>query len=245
MNEALESNTPGTYADKEIDKSAKFQHIETYQSLVGSLIYLSTKTRPDIAFAVHEVSSKMSQPTKNDWLKAKQILRYLKSTIEDGLIYQANSINELVGYADASFAPRRDDRKSIGGYVFMLNGAAITWKAKRQNIVALSSCEAELIALTDAVKEAMWLQKLLELFNIQQPLRIYEDNQSTIKIAENAVFSDRTKHLQVRFQFIKELIEQKRLEIVYCPTKDMTADILTKHLGRVLHQRHSEALGLQ
>jgi transposase InsO family protein len=243
MTNAAIATTPGSN-NREEDKSSALEKIEVYQSLVGSLIYISTKTRPDIAFAVHEIAKKMSNPTQNDWVAAKLILRYLRGTEDTGLIYHVDSPGRLIGYADASFAPNRTDRKSIGGYLFLLNGAAITWKSKKQNIIALSSCEAELIALTEAVKEGIWLQKILKEFRVTQKLHILEDNQSAMKIAENSVFSDRSKHLQVRVQFIKEMIDTGKLGVFYCPTQEMTADVLTKALGRVLHQRHMVGLGM-
>lgn len=242
MEDAKESETPILVNNNE-DVSKRIHTIDQYQSLVGSLIYVSTKTRPDIAFAVHEVAKKMSEPTENDWLAAKRIVRYLKGTQSVGLVFHGNG--EPIGYADASFAPKKSDsRKSIGGYTFLYGGAAITWKSKKQSIIALSSCEAELIALTEAVKEGQWLKKLFNEFKIELKLTIREDNQSTVKIAENAVFSERSKHIQVRYFFIKELVDEQQLKIEYCHTKQMTADILTKGLSKVLHDRHSRGLGL-
>jgi hypothetical protein len=244
MTDAHTSETPILLNDNKNDNSPAYQSLEQYQSLVGSLIYISTKTRPDIAFAVHEVSTKMSNPTTKDWLAAKRILRYLKGTQNVGIVYQALGNGLLIGFADASFAPKREDRKSIGGYCFILNGGAITWKSKKQSIIALSSCEAELIALTESVKEGQWLQKLFENFGLYHTLIVNEDNQSTVKIAENSVFSDRSKHIQIRFHFLKDLINEKKLQLLYCHTKSNTADILTKGLSCVLHVRHAKGLGL-
>jgi uncharacterized protein YuzE len=244
MTNAKEADTPALVNNSNDTSEYTFGQLEVYQSLVGSLLYISTKTRPDIAFAVHEIAIKMSNPSHNDWIAAKRVLRYLKGTQDVGLTYMVNGTGKLEGYADASFAPKKSDRKSIGGYTYLLNGAAISWKSKKQSIIALSSCEAELIALTEAVKEGLWLSKLVQIFEGEQQLTIYEDNQPTIQIIENSIFSNRTKHIQVRHQFVRDMVERKELRIVYCKSAKMTADILTKSLSRVLHERHSRALGL-
>lgn len=240
MGDAKEMETPAL-VNNAIDTSPDFKSIELYQSLVGSLLYLSTKTRPDIAYAVHEVTRKMNKPTDNDWQAAKRILRYLKGTQDVGLVYQVNGSGKLVGFADASYASQREDRKSVGSYTYLLNGAAITWSAKKQATQALSSCEAELLALTEAAREGRSLQKLQREFGIEQVILINEDNQSAKNIAENGVLSERTKHIQTRFHFIKD---EGKLIISYCSTQQMTADVLTKALSRVLHQRHCKGLGL-
>jgi hypothetical protein len=174
----------------------------------------------------------------------KRIFRYLQKTKNAKLVYHSEP-KELVGYSDASYAPNSEDRKSISGYLFQMNGAAISWKSKKQPIVSLSSMEAEYIAITAAIKEAKWLAKLEEELMIKpKKMIIYEDNQSTIKTAKNEIHTDRSKHIDVRYHFVREQIQIGAIEIVYCPTGEMTADLMTKSLGTVKHAKFTKSLGL-
>ncbi|MBA3551100.1 Ty1/Copia family ribonuclease HI [Patescibacteria group bacterium] len=177
---------------------------------------------------------------------SKRILRYLKGTKKLKLTFEKSA--EVAGYSDASYAEDKNDRKSTGGYVFMMNGGAVSWKSSKQKIVTMSSCEAEYVTLSDAAKEAIWLTKLMKNVDkkkILKPIRIYEDNQSTIKTAKNPIQSERTKHIDVRHHFIREKVAEKRIEVEYISTTDQIADIFTKSLGRVLHMKFTGALGLR
>lgn len=146
MTDCKEISTPlPLNAQKAEENSEPFEDINLYQQLVGSLIYLSNVTRPDLAYAVSHLARGMSKPTKNDWVNAKRVLRYLKGTQNLGLKYQKGNKEEVFGYSDASYAEEKD-RKSVGGYVFLQAGAAISWKSQKQNVVAQSSAEAEYIA---------------------------------------------------------------------------------------------------
>jgi hypothetical protein len=230
-------------------KEAKmlFNNIKRYQKIIGALLYLSNTTRPDITYAVNFLARKMSMPSNQDYLLSKRILRYLKGTKSLKLTFEKKSI-EIAGYSDASYAEDKSDRKSTGGYVFMMNGGAVSWKSSKQKIVTMSSCEAEYVTLSDAAKEAIWLIELSKNVNKKErvkTIRIYEDNQSTIKTAKNPIQSERTKHIDVRHHFIREKVAEKRIEIEYIPTTDQIADIFTKSLGRVLHGKFTRALGLR
>jgi hypothetical protein len=186
----------------------------------------------------------MQNPNEEDWMMVKRILRYLQKTKEAKLVYHAKP-KELVGYSDASYAPSSEDRKSISGYLFQMNGAAISWRSKKQPIVSLSSMEAEYIAITAAIKEAQWLAKLEEeLMMKQKKMVIFEDNQSTIKTAKNEIHTERSKHIDVRYHFVREQVQNGAIEIKYCPTGEMTADLMTKALGAIKHAKFSESLGL-
>ncbi len=132
-----------------------------YQSAVGSLLYLSTGTRPDVAFAVSYVAKFSSDPTKKHWTAVKRILRYLKSTSMLGLLNTKSGESELVGFSDSDWAGDIDDRRSTSGYLFKLSGAPISWRSKKQTSIALSTAEAECIALSSATQEAMWLKQLM------------------------------------------------------------------------------------
>jgi hypothetical protein len=230
----IPSNTP--------DSQQPFKDINLYQQLIGSLNYLSTKTRPDITFSVSVLSRKLQQPTVQYFNLAKRVLRYLKGTKHLRLTYTKES-NSIVGYSDASYA-EDEGRKSTTGYVFMLNGA-IAWRSKKQEVVATSSTEAEYISIATATKEAMWLRVLENEISVSSmPMSIYEDNESAKKLAENWIINDRSKHIDVRYHYIRHEIERKNIIIESIPTSYQTADILTKSLGPILHQRHTKALGL-
>ena len=137
-----------------------------YQAAVGSLLYLSTKTRPDIAYAVGSVARFCAKPSKQHWTAIKRIFRYLKGTSNFGLLYNGNASPSCVGYSDADWAGDVGDRKSTSGYMFLFGGTAISWKSSKQTSVALSTTEAEYVALAAAAQEAIWMQQLFsELLN--------------------------------------------------------------------------------
>jgi hypothetical protein len=198
---------------------------------VGGLLYAVTSTRPDIAAAVNQVCRFMQDPGKPHWEAVKRILRYLKGTTENGLLLGGDS-TDLAGYADADWAGDVDKRKSVTGYVFYLGQAPISWNSKLQPTVALSSTEAEYMALAAAAQEALWLRNLLKGMNVQQTnaTTIYEDNQGCIKLTKATKDHARTKHIDIRHHFTRDLIEQNQISIEYCPTEEMVADALTKAL---------------
>jgi len=203
-----------------------------YQAVVGSLLYLSTKTRPDIAYAVSRVTRFCAKPTKEHWAAVKRILRYLKGTSNLGLLYREDTPAEITGYSDADWAGDVGDRKSTSGYVFLLGGAAISWRSSKQTCVALSTAEAEYVALSAAAQEAVWLQQLTSdlLKKSIQETTILEDNQSTICLAKNHQVHGRTKHADIKYHFIRDLVEAGRIKLTYCASEDMVADMLTKGL---------------
>ena len=205
---------------------------QLYQAAVGSLLYLSTKTRPDIAYAVGSVARFCAKPTKEHWTALKRILRYLKGTGNFGLLYSGATSSEMVGYSDADWAGDVTDRRSTSGYVFLLSGAAISWKSNKQTCVALSTAEAEYVALSAAGQEALWLQQLVsDLLNTSiQETTILEDNQAAICLAKDQQVHGRTKHIDIKYHFIRSLVHAGRIRIVYCASEDMVADMFTKGL---------------
>ena len=207
---------------------------EMYQAVVGSLLYLSTKTRPDIAFAVSSAARFCASPTKEHWTAVKRILRYLNGSRQLGLLYKANTLSEeIAGFSDADWAGDVGDRKSTSGYVFLLGGAAVSWKSTKQTTVALSTAEAEYIALSTASQEAIWLQQLMSDLSKKtlQEMIIYKDNQSTICLAKNQAVHGRTKHIDIKYHFIRDLVEAGKIKLIYCATENMVADIFTKGLS--------------
>lgn len=205
-----------------------------YRAAIGCLLYVSTNTRPDVSAAVSILSQKVSKPTNNDWNQVKKLIRYLKSTSTLRLkLGGSQSANQLTGYADANWAEDRSNAKSNSGYVFMLKGA-VSWICKRQDCVSLSSTESEFIALSEACKESVWLQRLLEdlHWDGNKMTLIYEDNQSVIKLIATEKLSTRTKHINTKMYFVKDYVDKGLVTIEYRPTEQMLADIFTKGLAK-------------
>jgi len=222
---------PNAKLEKATDSDELFE-APMYQSMVGCLIYLSSQTRPDISFAVNQVSRFCSRPTNTHYVAVKRILRYLKGTSDLGLVYVCSDDNSLVGYADADFAGDLNDRRSISGYVYLYANAAISWKCRKQGSVAISTAEAEYISLTSAVQECVWLKRLSSDIGVglSDPIVIHEDNQAAIALSKNPQFHGRCKHIDVKMHFVREKVEDGSVTLIYCPTEDMVADILTKAL---------------
>lgn len=206
---------------------------DEYRKLIGMLLYLVTNTRPDIAASISILSKKVQKPRHNDMLEVKRVIRYLKGTRNLKLkINDTENVENLHAYSDASWAEDTDDRKSMSGYYCTVNGGAISWSSRKQDNVALSSCEAEYVALTETCKEVTWLKQIaiaLDI-NVKGPITIFTDSQSCIAIIENQKFSNRTKHIDARYHYIKEEVTSGRIKLIYVPTNDNIADLMTKPL---------------
>ena len=216
-----------------------------YQRLVGKLIYLS-HTRPDIGFSVSVVSQFMNNPTEKHMTAVIRILRYLKMTPGKGLFFQRTTKKEIEIFSDADWAGSVTDRRSTSGYFSFVWGNLVTWRSKKQSVVARSSAEAEFRAMAQGICEGIWLNRLLEELRVplKHPMVLYCDNQAAISIAKNPVHHDRTKHVEIDRHFIKEKIEEGVFKVSYTPTNCQTADILTKVLARVNFEDLTEKLGM-
>lgn len=216
-----------------------------YRQAIGALMYLSTCTRPDIAFIVGQLARYCSAPTDLHWQAVLYVLRYLKGTLSHGLLFHRTGL-PLTGYADASYASCPDTRRSVTGYVFVLGGAAVSWSSRTQPTTALSTSEAEYMAACSATQECMWLRGMLT--DTGHPptaaTTIYEDNQACIKMADNKPHHGRTKHIAVRYHFVSEKVQEGEVKLTYLETARMPADALTKALPRVPHQRHCHTIGV-
>ncbi|CAA7043752.1 unnamed protein product [Microthlaspi erraticum] len=202
-----------------------------YQSAVGSLMYAMIGTRPDLAYAVGLVCRFMSDPIKDHWAAVKWIMRYVNGTLKRKLVYKREGEFVIKGYCDSDYAADKDKRRSISEMVFTAGGNPISWRSNLQKIVALSTTEAEYMALAEAAKEAVWLHGLMnELGFKQEAVQIYCDSQSAIALAKNAVFHERTKHIAVKFHFIRDLISMGLVQVLKIATKYNPANILTKVL---------------
>ena len=219
----------------------------TYQSIIGSLLYAAIATCPDIAQAVGVVAKFSSSPNQSHLTAAKRILRYLKGTLNLAIRYQKLEDEELIGYTDADWAGDLDDRHSTTGNIFMMGGGPISWLSKKQAIVALSTSEAEYVALSFATQEIVWLRKLLitDLKSTsQKPTVLMEDNQGAISIAKNPVVHARTKHIDIRYHYIREAVQNGTINLCFCPSENMIADLLTKPLPRGRFTMLRDAMGL-
>ena len=209
------------------------------------LEYLSMRTRPDITFAVSLAARFSSKPMSQHLIAIKRIFRYLKGTIHYGLLFKRTGSKEIIGYADADWGGDTTDSKSTTGYLFQIGGTAITWQSKKQSCVALSSAEAEYVALAAAAQEAIWLKQLNEdLTGKGEPVMLYEDNQSAIAIAKNPQFHGRVKHINIKYHFIREQVYDNNIKLKYCQTSDMIADMLTKGLGKIKFEKLRELTGI-
>jgi hypothetical protein len=217
-----------------------------YRQIVGSLQWLQTMTRPDLGFAVSELSRFLSNPGKTHMDAAMHVLSYLAGTRLLGLKYSRDG-GGIEAFVDSDWASCKDTRKSVGGHLFKLAGAAISWKCKRQAVVALSTSEAEFVAASKAAQEAMYLMRmLLELDEmINEGILMHEDNEGCIELADHPTCSDRTKHIDIRVYFLRQAKEDGYVRLISCPTSEMTADFLTKALSGPAHKYHREcAMGM-
>ena len=227
---------------------SKLCDIKLYQEIVGSLIYVMSCTRPDICYIVSKLSQYMHKPTNAHLQLAKNVLKYLKATIDYSLTFTKSDNFSLVGYCDSDWGSS-SDRKSISGQCFQMNknGPLISWRSKKQNIVALSSCEAEYIAMTSAVQEAKFLSMLLSDMNIKlvNPVKLYVDNQGAIALAKNPVHHQRTKHIDIRYHFIRSEIANNNVDIQYVPSNENLADLFTKPVSRNKIKSFVKSFGLE
>jgi hypothetical protein len=228
---------------------AVMRHVP-YREAVGALMYAMLGTRPDISFATTTVAKFSSNPGLPHWEAVKRIYRYLKGSRELWLTYGGET-KALVGYADAD-GSMAEDRRAVSGYAFLIDGGAVSWGTKKQEVVSLSTTESEYIAATHAAKEALWLRSLItQVFGTihdaspSHATTLFSDNQSAIALAKDHQYHARTKHIDVRFHFIRWVIEDGKLVLIFCPTGDMVADSLTKALPSPKVKHFAAELGLR
>ena len=218
-----------------------------YQAAVGSLNYAAIASRPDLSTAVGKLSQFMKSPSAEHWSAVKRVLRYVKGTLNLGLRFAHSDSFKLVGYSDSDWAGCIDSRKSTSGLVFRVGSSTVSWSSKKQSVVALSSTEAEYIALCSAAQETVWLRKLFADLDMTQvePTTVYEDNQGAICLAKNPTNHSRTKHIDVKYHFTREMVESGVMKVDYVSTSDMVADTLTKALPRPSFEKHRLSMGVE
>ena len=215
---------------------------------IGCLRYL-LHTRPDLSFSVGVLSRYMQNPRDSHGVGMKQVLRYLQGSLAYGLVFESSKmkIPKLVGYSDSSYNVDPDDGKSTTGHIFYIDNSPISWCSQKQEVVALSSCEAEFMAGTEAARQAIWLRDLLSEITGQQSEKVVIriDNQSAIALTKNPVFHGRSKHIHRRYHFIRECIENCQIKVEYVQGDKQKADILTKALGRIRFREMRDYIGMK
>jgi hypothetical protein len=202
-----------------------------YREMIGNLMYLMTSTRPDLAFVVTQLSQFLKNPTSEHMTCVKRVFRYLQGTQDQTLKFVKSEALVLTGYCDSDWANALD-RKSIGGYCFSLNperGGLLSWRCKKQPVIALSTCEAEYIALCNATREGVYLKQLLSEIGINMDrIVMYGDNQGALALAQNPIKRERTKHVDIKFHYIRSQVETGILNLKYVKSNSNVADIFTK-----------------
>lgn len=202
-----------------------------YQSAVGSIMYAMVGTRLDLAYAVGLISRFMTNPLKEHWQAVKWVLRYIKGTVSTRLCYKKKGEFKITGYSDSDYNGDLDQRRSTSGMVFTAGGNPVSWRSSLQKVVALSTTEAEYVALAEAVKEGVWLKRFAEELGFpQDAVEIFCDSQSAIALSKNAVYHEKTKHVATKYHFIRDLIAAGEVQVVKISTDYNPADIFTKVL---------------
>ncbi|GMF35414.1 unnamed protein product [Phytophthora fragariaefolia] len=217
-----------------------------YRAVIGSLMYLMLGTRPDLAYLVRECSQFLKNPGILHWRAAKRGLRYLKETLDwclklGGAQWSETVLDDhLKAFADADFANRVDDRKSIAGYITQLCESTISWASPTERTVALHTTEAEYMALSLLVQEVIHLRHMLKELKVKQtkPSEVFVDNESARKLANNPEFHSRTKHIDVRHHFVRERVERKEITVTRVAGVENVADTFTKPLPRAKFEQH-------
>ena len=232
--------------------------VNEYQQVVGSLMYAMVHTRPDLAFALGKLSQYMQDPSESHWTYLKALLRYVRSSVGLQLRFgpRTNSTessydrtkSKLTVYTDADWAGQKSDRKSTSGGVAMLYSGPIYWISKVQRSVATSSTESEYIAQSTNAKASQWLAQILQDMKcpelIGKIVRMLADNQGAIALAKNPHLHDRSRHIDIKYHHVRNLVESRKLKIKYIPTAEMTADGFTKPLDRTKFDMFKDHLGM-
>lgn len=240
-------------ADKPLDDKQKM----LFQSIVGSIMYAAMGTRPDLAFAASTLSRFLTNPLSMHLTAAKQVIRYVKGTVNLSLFYSSDTAHsdKISGYTDSDWAGSLKDRKSVSGHIFFSGDAPVSWQSKKQSVVALSTLEAEFVAASNATREALWVGKLVtEITNrtslklppkSSEPIKILCDNQGALKLIHTGVAKAQTRHIDVKFHHSIDEERKGNVHFDYVKTAENTADLLTKGLAGPAHHAMLERCGLR
>lgn len=223
---------PGTNLSKD-EEGTRIDAMQ-YRQAVCCLMYL-TVTRPDLMFGVSLISRFMVDPKESHWSATKRLLRYVKGTTEHGIFYRTGERNtSLIAYIDSNYAGDLHDGRKTSGLVLKIGSGAISWASKKQPIVSLSTTEAEYIAAASCACQCIWIRGILDQLGTEEQeatsTLILCDNSSTIQLSKNPVFHGKSKHIAVRFHFLRDLVRDEVVKLSYCKSEDQIADIMTKPL---------------
>ena len=215
-----------------------------YCEAVGSLMYAFLSTHPDITFAITRLSKFLQNPRKAHWEAVWNVLHYLNGTQMHWLVFSEKEAN-LIGWVDAD-GSQEEDHQAFTGYTFLINGGAVSWSSKQQEIVILSMTEGEYVAATHAAKEALWLGSFIGMmFSLTlNPTTLFSDNKSAIALSCDHQYHTHTKHINIQYHFIQWVIEDGSIQLVFCLTEDMIANTLTKPLPSTKAKHFATELGL-
>ncbi|WJX33335.1 hypothetical protein P8452_21550 [Trifolium repens] len=245
MDNATHKRTPApTHLKLTKDEKGISVDQSLYRSMIGSLLYL-TASRPDITYAVGVCARYQADPKVSHLTQVKRILKYVNGTSDYGIMYSHCENSTLYGYCDADWAGSADDRKSTSGGCFFLGTNLISWFSKKQNCVALSTAEAEYVAAGSSCSQLVWMKQMLKEYDVEQDaLTLYCDNMSAINISKNPVQHSKTKHIDIRHHYIRDLVENKIVVLEHVGTKEQIADIFTKALDAVQFENLRGKLGI-
>jgi len=220
-----------------------------YASAIGSIMYAMLCTRPDVSFALSVTSRYQSDFGEPHWTIVKSILKYLRRTKDMFLIFGGEDELLVKGYTDASFQTDKDNSKSQSGFVFCLNGGAVSWKSSKQDTVADSTTEAEYIAASEAAKEAVWIRKFVSDLGVvpsaSSPVDLYCDNSGAVALAKEPRTTKKSRHILRKYHLIRNFVERGDVKVCKVHTDSNVADPLTKPLPQPKHEAHMRSMGIR
>lgn len=218
------------------DTSPPFKDITYYRSMIGSLMYALSGSRPDIAYAVGYLSRFMEHPTVKRVEQVRRVFRYLKGTLDYTIKYPFNTPSSIRVYCDSSLG-NEENRASSWGYVLLFGSSPVCWKSKKHTSTRLSTAEAEYVAMAEAAREIAWFSNLYTELGIDKRMTILQDNKSAINMANKPKFSTRTRYIELRYHYLSEQVSEGKFTVEYVPTTDQVADLFTKPLARNQHDK--------
>ena len=220
-----------------------------YALAIGSIMYARMCTRPDVSYALRVTSRYQADPGESHWTTVKNILKYLKRTKDMFLVYGGEDELRVKGYTDASYLTDSDDSRSQSGYVFVMNGGAVSWKSSKKEMVVASTTDAEYIAASEAAKEAVWIRNFLMALGVVQgasnPLDVYCDNNGAIAQAKEPRQHQKNKHILMRYHLIRQFVDEGDIKLCKIHTDANVTDSLTKPLSQPKHEAHTRAMGIR
>jgi transposase InsO family protein len=230
-------------------KDVEYMNTVPYASAIGSIMYAMTCTRPDVSFALSMSSRYQGNPGVAHWTAVKNVLKYMRNTKDQLLVYGGDTELKVSGYVDASFQTDKDDRTSQTGWVFLINGGAVSWNSSKQDTVADSTCESEYIAASEAAKEAIWMKYFLEdlgvVPSIQERIEIFCDNEGAVALTKEPKDHGKSRHIDRKYHFVRHKVEEGKIIVKKVRSEDNPADPFTKILSKAKHDEHAAKIGLR